>query len=75
VTHSQRLPTAQERFANGPHGGTWAYDIGTSELDQETSTGFDLTLANEEARLSTSFLKDRARLPGRNLLFGLRARF
>ena len=32
-------------------------------------------LANEDARLSTSFLKDIAPLPGRNLTFGLRASF
>jgi iron complex outermembrane recepter protein len=32
-------------------------------------------LTNEEARVHTSFLKDYAPLPGRNLIFGLRGRF
>ena len=32
LASSERLPTAQELFANGPHGGTGAYEIGTSGL-------------------------------------------
>jgi iron complex outermembrane receptor protein len=41
---SERAPTAQERFANGPHGGTGSYEIGTVALDQEQSLGLDLTV-------------------------------
>ncbi|MDX2109662.1 MAG: TonB-dependent receptor [Verrucomicrobiota bacterium] len=41
---SQRLPTAQELFSNGPHGGTGAYEVGDSSLGRETSLGLDLTL-------------------------------
>ena len=44
ATYSQRLPVAQEIFSNGPHGGTGAYEIGTSLLGKETSVGLELTL-------------------------------
>jgi iron complex outermembrane receptor protein len=44
VAYSTRLPTAQERFSNGPHGGTGAYEVGTSGLENETSLGVDLSL-------------------------------
>ncbi len=41
---SQRLATVQERYSNGPHGGTGAYEVGDSGLDNETSLGLDLNL-------------------------------
>ncbi len=44
LAYSQRLPVAQELFSNGPHGGTNAYEIGTSRLARETSLGLDLTI-------------------------------
>jgi len=44
IATSQRVPSAQEIFSNGPHGGTNSYEIGTSALDKETSTSLDLTL-------------------------------
>jgi iron complex outermembrane receptor protein len=44
VAYSQRLPVAQELFSNGPHGGTDAYEIGSSGLDREDSVGVDLTV-------------------------------
>jgi len=44
ATYSERLPVAQETFSNGPHGGTGAYEIGTSGLGKETSVGLELTL-------------------------------
>jgi iron complex outermembrane receptor protein len=48
IAYSQRLPVAQELFSNGPHGGTNAYEIGSSGLDRETSFGVDLTLRKRE---------------------------
>ena len=44
LASSERLPTAQELFANGPHGGTSAYEVGTSGLGNEHSLGFDLSV-------------------------------
>ncbi|MDP3070585.1 MAG: TonB-dependent receptor [Opitutaceae bacterium] len=44
LTRSERLPTAQELFSNGPHGATRAYEVGTSALGRERSTGFDASV-------------------------------
>jgi iron complex outermembrane receptor protein len=44
VTRSERLPTAQELFSNGPHGGTGAYEVGSGGLGKEKSLGLDLSL-------------------------------
>ncbi|HWA28274.1 MAG TPA: TonB-dependent receptor, partial [Lacunisphaera sp.] len=44
VAWSQRLPVAQELFSNGPHGGTGAYEIGTTGLGREKSLGVDFTV-------------------------------
>ncbi|MBI5767969.1 MAG: TonB-dependent receptor [Verrucomicrobia bacterium] len=44
LAYTERLPTAQELFSNGPHGGTGAYEVGTSGLSNERSLGFDLSL-------------------------------
>ena len=44
LSQSERAPNAQELFANGPHPGTNAYEIGDSDLDAEKSLALDLTL-------------------------------
>jgi len=44
VAYSQRNPVAQEVFSNGPHGGTGAYEVGTSNLSKEQSLGLDAVL-------------------------------
>lgn len=44
LAHSERLPTAQELYSNGPHGGTRAYEIGSRGLGSERSLGLDLGL-------------------------------
>lgn len=44
LAFTNRLPTAQELFSNGPHGGTGAYEVGTSDLKTERSIGLDLSL-------------------------------
>lgn len=44
LAYTERLPTAQERYSNGPHGGTGAYEIGTSDLGHEHSVGMDLSI-------------------------------
>jgi len=49
----------------------------TQHLDQTDLTWFLLAknLLNDDIRLSTSLLKDIAPLPGRNIVFGVRAKF
>lgn len=54
VAYSQRIPVAQEVFSNGPHGGTAAYEIGTSDLAKENSIGVDLTLRRREGFVTGS---------------------
>jgi iron complex outermembrane receptor protein len=44
LAYTERLPTAQELFSNGPHGGTGSYEVGTTGLGNERSLGFDVSL-------------------------------
>ncbi len=54
LASSERLPTAQELFANGPHGGTGAYEIGTSGLGRERSLGIDVSVRRRAGRVTGS---------------------
>ncbi|MGE8611204.1 MAG: TonB-dependent receptor domain-containing protein [Achromobacter veterisilvae] len=44
LSRSQRLPTAQELYADGVHIATNTYELGNSDLGRETSHNIDLTL-------------------------------
>lgn len=44
LAYSQRMPTAQELFSNGPHGGTHAWEVGQADLGLEKSLGLDLSV-------------------------------
>ena len=44
ATRSERAPSAEELFANGPHAGTQAFEIGDPDLDTEKSWGLEATL-------------------------------
>lgn len=48
VAHTERAPTGQELYADGPHVATGAYEIGDTELGIERSLGTDLTLRKKE---------------------------
>jgi iron complex outermembrane receptor protein len=43
-SHSQRAPSAEELFANGPHAGTQAFEVGDPALTKEKSWGLEGTL-------------------------------
>lgn len=43
-SHSERPPAAEELFANGPHAGTQAFEIGDPNLKPEKSWGLEATL-------------------------------
>jgi iron complex outermembrane receptor protein len=43
-SHSQRAPSAEELFANGPHAGTQAFEIGQPRLGLEKAWGLEATL-------------------------------
>ena len=44
LANTQRAPTGQELYADGPHVATGAYEIGDPNLDPERSLGTDITL-------------------------------
>ncbi len=44
VAHSERAPTGQELFTNGPHIATGSFEVGDQDLGIERSLGTDLTL-------------------------------
>lgn len=43
-SHSQRAPSAEELFANGPHAGTQSFEVGDPALGVEKSWGLEATL-------------------------------
>lgn len=44
LSHTQRAPAAEELFANGPHAGTQAFEIGDPTFSKEKSWGVEGTL-------------------------------
>ncbi len=44
ATHSERAPAAEELFANGPHAGTQAFEVGNPDFVKERSNGIEATL-------------------------------
>ena len=43
-SHSERAPGAEELFANGPHAGTQAFEVGDPDFRKELSNGIELSL-------------------------------
>ena len=44
LSHTERAPSAEELFADGPHAGTQAFEIGNPDFAKERSNGIDATL-------------------------------
>jgi iron complex outermembrane receptor protein len=44
ASHSERAPSAEELFANGPHAGTQAFEIGDANFTKERSNGVEATV-------------------------------
>lgn len=44
VSHSERAPTAEELFSNGPHIATSAFEVGDATLSREKSKGVEIYL-------------------------------
>jgi iron complex outermembrane receptor protein len=55
ISHSARAPTEFELFADGPHGGTNAYEIGNPDLKSEKVNSIEGT---------TRFTSDKGRIEG-----------
>lgn len=47
LARSQRAPSSEELFANGPHGGNASFQIGNPDLDIERSVGFEASLRHK----------------------------
>jgi iron complex outermembrane receptor protein len=47
ASHTQRAPSAEELYANGPHAGTQSFEIGDPDLAKEKSSGIEGTLSAE----------------------------
>jgi len=63
VTRSQRLPGAQELYADGIHMATNTYERGNPDLKAETSQNVDLTLSKNagDARFSLTLFHNRVK--------------
>lgn len=44
LSHSARAPSIEELFANGPHAGTQAFEVGNPNLDPEKSIGIEASI-------------------------------
>ncbi len=52
ASYTQRAPSAEELFANGPHAGTQAFEIGNPDFGKEKSKGIELILNGNSGPLS-----------------------
>lgn len=50
LSHSERAPTAEELFANGPHNATQAFEVGNPLFRKEKSNGAELTFRGRGSR-------------------------
>jgi iron complex outermembrane receptor protein len=51
VSHTERIPTAEELYANGPHAGTQAFEIGDPTFTKEKSWGVEAVLRGDAGPL------------------------
>lgn len=54
AAYTQRAPSAEELYPNGPHAGTQAFEIGDPTLAKEKSTGLEATLRGKGEGYSLS---------------------
>jgi iron complex outermembrane recepter protein len=52
LSHSERAPSIDELFANGPHGGSQSFEIGDPNLDPEKSLSVEAGLHKTSGRLT-----------------------
>jgi iron complex outermembrane recepter protein len=59
ASHTQRAPSGDELFANGPHAGTQAFEVGDPNLSKEKSWGLEgtLTVSGDGFSLNTSVFR------------------
>ncbi len=49
LSHTERAPAAEELFADGPHAGTQAFEVGNPDFRKEISNGLEATLRGHGA--------------------------
>jgi iron complex outermembrane recepter protein len=54
ASHTERAPAAEELFANGPHAGTQAFEIGNPNFKKEASNGLEASLRGSRRNFSFS---------------------
>lgn len=54
LSRSERIPTATELYADGPHAATRAFEIGDPTFDEEVALGLDVSLRRHEGRVTGS---------------------
>jgi iron complex outermembrane receptor protein len=54
VARTERIPTANELYADGPHAATRAFEIGNPDFGLETSLGLDVSLRKTEGPVTGS---------------------
>jgi iron complex outermembrane receptor protein len=54
VSRSERLPTAEELYANGPHLATFEFQVGDPALSSEVGLSYDLTFRRTKGAVSGS---------------------
>ena len=52
LSHSERAPSIDELFANGPHGGSQSFEVGNPDLDPEKSLSIEAGLHKTSGRLA-----------------------
>lgn len=52
LTRSQRVPSIEELFSNGPHLSTGTFEEGNLDLDVETSNNLDVSLRREHDKIN-----------------------
>jgi iron complex outermembrane recepter protein len=53
-SYTERAPSAEELFANGPHKGTQAFEIGNPDFAKEKSKGLELILNGESGPITVA---------------------
>lgn len=54
ASYTERAPSQEELFSNGPHAGTQAFEVGNPDFKKEKSKGAELTLRGKGAGYSVS---------------------
>jgi iron complex outermembrane receptor protein len=52
LTHTSRMPNAQELFADGPHAGTQAFEVGDATLAPERCLGLETSLRRRQGAVT-----------------------